>query len=175
MIDTGLGVASLYDALNRTVGKPITAVATHTHLDHVGGHHEFSHTVVHQAEAQNLRSPVWRGTLLSSGLGDDFLQYLDRVGYPIEADLLTALPHAEYDMAKYQVQDSHVSEIVKEGDVIDVGDRAYEVLHLPGHSPGSIGLWDVSTGTLFSGDAIYDGPLLDDIDGADVSEYIRTQ
>ncbi|WP_082845398.1 MBL fold metallo-hydrolase [Paraburkholderia caribensis] len=53
-------------------------------------------------------------------------------------------------------------------------DRAYEVLHLPAHSPGSIGLWDVTTGTQFPGDAIYDGPLLDDIDGVDVSEYIRT-
>ena len=32
--------------------------------------------------------------------------------------------------------------------VIDLGDRAFEVLHLPGHSPGSIGLWDATSGTL---------------------------
>ena len=50
---------------------------------------------------------------------------------------------------------------IGEGDVIDLGDRAFEVLHLPGHSPGSIGLWDPAAGTLFSGDAIYDGPLLE--------------
>jgi len=31
--------------------------------------------------------------------------------------------------------------------VIDLGDRAFEVLHLPGHSPGSIGLWDATSGT----------------------------
>jgi glyoxylase-like metal-dependent hydrolase (beta-lactamase superfamily II) len=43
--------------------------------------------------------------------------------------------------------------------VIDTGDRHFEVLHLPGHSPGSIGLWEERSGTLFSGDAIYDGPL----------------
>jgi glyoxylase-like metal-dependent hydrolase (beta-lactamase superfamily II) len=48
------------------------------------------------------------------------------------------------------------------------------VLHLPGHSPGSIGLWEAKTGTLFSGDAVYDGPLLDQLDGSDVSDYIRT-
>ena len=48
------------------------------------------------------------------------------------------------------------------------------MLHLPGHSPGSIGLWEAKTGTLFSGDAIYDGPLLDEIDGADIPTYVRT-
>ena len=58
--------------------------------------------------------------------------------------------------------------------MIDLGDRAFEVLHLPGHSPGSIGLWDAASGTLFSGDAVYDGPLLDEIDGSDVDDYIAT-
>ena len=53
--------------------------------------------------------------------------------------------------------------IVEEGDIVDIGNRHFEVLHLPGHSPGSIGLWEASTGTLFSGDALYDGPLLDQL------------
>ncbi len=51
---------------------------------------------------------------------------------------------------------------------------AIEVLHLPGHSPGSIGLWEAATGTLFSGDALYDGPLLDEVPGADIAAYVRT-
>jgi glyoxylase-like metal-dependent hydrolase (beta-lactamase superfamily II) len=63
---------------------------------------------------------------------------------------------------------------VDEGDVIDVGDRRFEVLHLPGHSPGSIGLWEAKTGILFSGDAIYDGPLLDELPGSDIATYVAT-
>jgi glyoxylase-like metal-dependent hydrolase (beta-lactamase superfamily II) len=47
-------------------------------------------------------------------------------------------------------------------------------MHLPGHSPGSIGLWEAATGTLFSGDAVYDGPLLDELPGSDVAAYLRT-
>ena len=39
--------------------------------------------------------------------------------------------------------------VLDEGDVIDAGDRAFEVLHLPGHSPDSIGLWDAASGVLF--------------------------
>ena len=63
---------------------------------------------------------------------------------------------------------------VDEGDIIDLGDRTFEVLHLPGHSPGGIGLWEARTRTLFSGDVIYDGPLLDDIPGANVADYVRS-
>jgi glyoxylase-like metal-dependent hydrolase (beta-lactamase superfamily II) len=47
-------------------------------------------------------------------------------------------------------------------------------MHLPGHSPGSIGLWEQSTGTLFSGDAIYDGPLLDELAESSIDDYCRT-
>lgn len=48
------------------------------------------------------------------------------------------------------------------------------MLHLPGHSPGSIGLLDERDGVLFSGDAIYDGVLLDDLDGSDIGGYVTT-
>jgi glyoxylase-like metal-dependent hydrolase (beta-lactamase superfamily II) len=48
------------------------------------------------------------------------------------------------------------------------------VLHLPGHSPGSVGLWEKAIGVLFSGDAIYDGPLLEELPGSDIGAYVST-
>ena len=45
------------------------------------------------------------------------------------------------------------------------------MLHLPGHSPGSIALFDPVDGSLFSGDVVYEGELLDSIVGADVAQY----
>jgi len=63
---------------------------------------------------------------------------------------------------------------VEAGDIIDLGNRRFEILHLPGHSPGSIGLWEAETGTLFSGDAIYDGPLIETLPGANLDQYIAT-
>ena len=45
---------------------------------------------------------------------------------------------------------------------------------LPGHSPGSIGLWDCSAGILFSGDAAYDGPLLDELGDSDIGQSCGT-
>jgi glyoxylase-like metal-dependent hydrolase (beta-lactamase superfamily II) len=55
--------------------------------------------------------------------------------------------------------------------VIDLGDRVFEVLHLPGHSPGSTGLREKATNTLFSSIAIFDGRLIDDPEHSNFAEY----
>ena len=57
--------------------------------------------------------------------------------------------------------------------MVDIGNRHFEVLHLPGHSPGSIGLWEEASGTLFSGDAVYDGPLLDELPTSNIAGLSR--
>ena len=43
--------------------------------------------------------------------------------------------------------------------MVDLGDRSFEVFHLPGHSPGSIALYERDSEILFAGDVVYDGPL----------------
>jgi glyoxylase-like metal-dependent hydrolase (beta-lactamase superfamily II) len=63
---------------------------------------------------------------------------------------------------------------VSEGDIVETGGREFEVLHLPGHSPGSIALWERSSGSLFSGDAIYDGVIVDNLPESDVEMYRAT-
>jgi glyoxylase-like metal-dependent hydrolase (beta-lactamase superfamily II) len=64
--------------------------------------------------------------------------------------------------------------VVEAGDVIELGDRQFSVLHVPGHSPGSIALWEKATGVLFFGDAVYDGPLVDDAFHSDLPAYLDT-
>ena len=64
--------------------------------------------------------------------------------------------------------------MLEDGDVIDLGDRAFEVVHTPGHSPGGIGLFEKNTGIFFSGDIIYDGPLIDDAYHSDIGDYVAT-
>jgi glyoxylase-like metal-dependent hydrolase (beta-lactamase superfamily II) len=78
------------------------------------------------------------------------------------------------DLTDYAVTACTPTRVLADGDLVDLGDRTFEVLHLPGHSPGSIGLWDEERGVLFSGDAVYDGPLLDFGEDSDVEAYCRT-
>lgn len=177
MIDTGMGVASLIQEVGDLLDKPVTAVATHTHADHIGGHHEFAECLVHKAEAKKLASPAINdGSLFLSEFGNNFIGALEGSGYDCNPDepLITALPYEKYDIHSYRVMPAPVTHIVEDGDVIDLGDRHFVVLHLPGHSPGSIGLWEKTTRTLFSGDCVYDGPLLDKLSDSDIGDYIAS-
>jgi len=36
LIDTGLGICNIYDEVRKLTDKPVTAVATHIHWDHIG-------------------------------------------------------------------------------------------------------------------------------------------
>jgi glyoxylase-like metal-dependent hydrolase (beta-lactamase superfamily II) len=48
---------------------------------------------------------------------------------------------------------------MEEGGIFEVADVALEVLHTPGHSPGSVSLYCEGLGVVFSGDALTaDGP-----------------
>lgn len=174
LIDTGMGIASLREAARDLLEKPVTAVATHTHADHMGGHFEFEDCLVHRDEADRLSSPKGRGTLRASEFPPAELAMLRDAGYEIEDTVITALPHAGYDLGSYRIRPANPTRLVAEGSIVDTGDRHFEVLHLPGHSPGSIGLWEKATGILFSGDAIYDGPLLDQLYHSDIAAYVKT-
>lgn len=173
LVDTGLGMASLQSAARHLFDKPLTAVATHAHYDHIGGLHEFPDRVVHGAEAMRVAAGH-AASLFGAAKGDAVLESIRAAGYEVPPELFTALPAADYDPQTYCVAPAPATRIVAEGDVIDLGQRRFEVLHLPGHSPGSIGLWEAASGVLFSGDAVYDGPLLDALPGSDVSAYVAT-
>ncbi|MEC9105082.1 MAG: MBL fold metallo-hydrolase, partial [Pseudomonadota bacterium] len=64
--------------------------------------------------------------------------------------------------------------LLADGDMIDLGDRQFEVIHTPGHSPGGIALWEQATGVLISGDIIYDGPLIEDTYHSNAQDYVRS-
>jgi glyoxylase-like metal-dependent hydrolase (beta-lactamase superfamily II) len=174
IIDTGMGIASLAQAAAHLFDKALTAVATHTHIDHVGSLHEFSDRIVHEAEAQQLTRASDNFSLIRAEHPVEFISSLERAGYEVGTCFVTALPRADYELSTLICPPAPATRRVEEGDVIDLGDRVFEILHLPGHSPGSMGLWESSSATLFSGDAIYDGPLLDELPGSDIQTYVRT-
>jgi glyoxylase-like metal-dependent hydrolase (beta-lactamase superfamily II) len=174
VIDTGMGVASLYEAAQHLFGKALSAVATHAHLDHVGSLHEFADRIAHPAEADTLTRPSENFSMLRAEHPVEMIGSLERAGYIVDPCFVTALPHADFNLSRFSCPAAPATRLVREGDVIDLGDRVFEVLHLPGHSPGSIGLWEKTTATLFSGDAVYDGPLLDEIPGSDIAAYVHT-
>ncbi|KYO48690.1 metallo-beta-lactamase domain-containing protein 2 isoform A [Alligator mississippiensis] len=60
------------------------------------------------------------------------------------------------------------------GDVISLGDRQLTVMHMPGHSRGSICLHDRDRKILFSGDVVYDGSMIDWLPYSRISDYVAS-
>jgi glyoxylase-like metal-dependent hydrolase (beta-lactamase superfamily II) len=49
---------------------------------------------------------------------------------------------------------------VRDGDVLEVGGLKLEIVHLPGHAPGHVGIWNAASRTLYAGDLLhYPTPL----------------
>jgi len=149
IIDTGMGLRPLTAEIARLSDRPQTALMTHSHFDHAGGLHAFDERCGHRAEAAIIAAPTAANTVADSGY--------------VRAETFTALPWEGFSHRDFRVRSAPLTRLLDEGDIIDLGDRVFHVFHLPGHSPGSIALYEKSTGILFSGDVVYDGALIDDL------------
>ena len=99
---------------------------------------------------------------------------LEEEGFIIPPVLVDARPSEAFDPAAFRIAPVTATHFVQGGDLIDLGDRRLQVVDLPGHTPGSIGLWDERDEALYSGDAIYDGELIDTLAESSVDDYLPT-
>jgi len=63
---------------------------------------------------------------------------------------------------------------VKEGDVLDLGGRPLEIIHIPGHTPGSIALLDRNARVLISGDSVQNGHVFMFGPFRNIENYIKS-
>lgn len=173
LIDSGSGVSSLRTEISDLIDKPMKAVASHIHFDHVGNLHEFEHRIMHHCEAPRMKGYQEFASLSSTELLAD-IGLTELASYFADEWIVDAIPTPDYQVHTYSIQSTEPTQTVTHGDMIDLGNVCFEVLHLPGHSPGSIGLWDKRSGTLFSGDAIYNNTLLDELADSNIEDYVNT-
>ncbi len=157
LVDSGMGLRPLKAEVSLLAERPVTAVSSHCHFDHIGGAHEFDVRLGHPLEAHVHTNPTRQATAAS----DSWLR----------AETVTALPYESFRIEDFQIQPAPLTGHLDEGDVIDLGDRLFKVFHLPGHSPGSIALFEDRTGILLSGDVVYDADLFDTVYHSDPEVY----
>ena len=114
--------------------------------------------------------------LVDSGFENTPTEYIfpliKELGYSLDDLTYVVFTHRDYDhtqgsgairqntsaiLAAHELEFSSIPDIdvkLKEGDQIELGDRKFEVLHMPGHRPGAICLYDAGTFLLVSGDVI---------------------
>lgn len=160
VVDGGMGLKPLLPVLDIAPGKPVVAVATHIHVDHVGALHEFETRLGHRAEAAFFSRMLDEHTLAD--------------GFRALPEPVSNLPEEHWSPLSFSIKPAPLTKILDEGDIVETGDRSFTVIHLPGHSVGSIGLLDECNGAFFAGDAIYRGQLVDDLPGSDRQAYRQT-
>ena len=157
LIDTGLGICNIYDEVVRLTDKPITAVATHIHWDHIGGHQYFPDFYAHGEELDWLKGAF---PLPPQVIRD---MVVDRCDLP-----------EGFDVSTYTMFQGSPTRVLQDGDTIDIGRRVIEVLHTPGHSPGHMCFWEAERGYLFTGDLVYKDTLFAYYPSTDPAAYLAS-
>ncbi len=101
-------------------------VVTHCHSDHIGAVNEL---------VEATGAWVACGVDDIAGMNDTHRSGFDEEGIDYVVD------HCEVPL--------------QDGDMVTLGEDSWEVLHTPGHTPGSICLWDRKNNVMFSGDMLF--------------------
>ena len=122
----------------KLTNRPITAVATHIHWDHIGGHKYFPDFYAHADELEWLNGK-----------------------FPLSLEMIKEMAVDRCDLSdsfcvdNYELFQGMPTRVLIDYDIIDIGGRKIEVLHTPGHSPRHLCFWEKSKGYLFTGDLVY--------------------
>ena len=89
-----------------------------------------------------------------------------------------ATPNKSFNPAAHVMPASEPTRLLSDGDNIDLGDRIFEVVHLPGVTDGASGLFERASGLLFTGEAfvwsdeyIYEGEPANRCKDADLKAF----
>lgn len=138
--------AQLFEYLTKHQLKPVQLILTHAHLDHVFG-------VNWVAETFKLKPVLHRA--------DQFLY-----------------DNAQLMAANYGLKMKNLvpnSNGLEHGSTISLGDENLSVFHAPGHSPGSICLYDEQAGFVIAGDVLFQGSIgRTDLPGGNFDSLIQS-
>ena len=117
------------------VGTVRHLLLTHGHIDHVFGCDHFAHRYGAEAEHGGWQLHPADGPLLEHAVVTG-----ERYGVRVDAP-----PPAAYALAH--------------GDEVRLGGSVLHVLHVPGHSPGSVAFYAEADGLLIGGDVLFQGSV----------------
>ena len=135
LLDTGCGLSPLKPIVDDLIGnRKLIVFNTHYHWDHPLGNNEFEEVFIHEMEVEFISKPY-------------------DVSYFKDSPNIIVNIYAERD---FLIPPAKSIKSLRNGEKFDLGGIHIEVIHSPGHSPGSICIL-TSNNELFTSDVAYYG------------------
>lgn len=155
IIDTGFNREECREALMNGIEELNLSLdntyllVTHLHADHSGL----------AAELNQKGTKVYAGAIDGEMINqmskpsywENFNEY--KISFDLEKDNLSFHDHPGY---KYCPKEDIDFISLKEGDILNIGDYSFEIIDIPGHTPGHIGLYERRHKLFFGGDHVLD-------------------
>ncbi|ADQ08040.1 beta-lactamase domain protein [Caldicellulosiruptor hydrothermalis 108] len=158
LFDTCYGLFNLKEHIRSITDLPVIVVCSHGHFDHVGGSYQFDQIYIHQEDVVLAQSHT----------------SIDKKRLAISQAKEKGLFLEDYDLDKFLNSKLPTLNVIEEEICFDLGDRRIKVIHLPGHTKGSIGIIDEKSRILFAGDAVSPFIWIFGEEATKLSEYIET-
>ena len=150
LIDTGVGFVGLKETVEGLTKKPLHVILTHMHPDHAGGAAAFENMYLHPADLALTAEQAVEGRL---GYAIGSMR-----GAPVKAEDLIPAPGA-----------GKVYKELHDGQIFELGGITLQIIHVPGHTPGSCCVLLKEERSILFGDACNANTLL--MWGTPVSRY----
>ena len=179
LFDTGMGISDIRAVVEHLTDLPVLVVNSHYHFDHVGGNDQFTDIAIHEAGVERLRQgppahwlPSYLDVVEETLAEYNVFRSIDEAWFQVLAPemQMRALP-AAFDRATWQTLPSVPTQLLHDGDELDLGDRVLRVLHTPGHTQDSICLLDDDARILLTGDTIVTGPMYAQYDDSSIESF----
>ena len=143
VIDCGDGVWDLRRVVESLTDKPYRVLATHAHMDHVGGVGPFKRLYIHRNDVECFDFPEERNPISLFKRKQITERAVAAYGseLPFDPEHLVPVDRKSLELIPFE-----------EGDVFSLGGRHLEVIHIPGHTMGSCVFLDREDRILFAGD-----------------------
>ncbi len=159
LFDTGLGLLPIRPVVERITSLPVSVLNSHTHYDHVGGNAEFSSVLAIDSEYTKANMSGFEHS---------------RVEYDLTPEAFCNGPPEGADVSTFYTKPWKASRYIEDGEILNLGGRTLEVLHVPGHTPDATVLLDAENGLLFTGDTFYDAELWLFVPESNLDDYGRS-
>lgn len=164
LIDTMFGYGNIREFCRELTDRPVFLVNTHYHGDHAGGNLDFDECWIHEADIPYLMSMIETAQSDPEAFQKTRFAQMKAAALPEYRDSILptdfSLPHP---ITVHPVHD---------GDVLELGGRPVQVIHVGGHTAGEIVLLDRETRICFTGDACNSNTLLNLPGSLSVEEYL---